>query len=125
MARTRKPSSEQMKEPRVQMELDRLMTLFNGEAGTDRNKLDFVQRQIEQLAWYNISIADLQKQIDQAGTLISYDNGGGQSGVRVNPDLKTLMEYQKATTAIVKTLIPIVPANYRSSTEDLAAFKMA
>ena len=70
-------------------------------------------------------IEDLQKQIDQAGTLISYDNGGGQSGVRVNPDLKTLMEYQKATTAIVKTLIPIVPANYRSSTEDLATFKMA
>ncbi len=78
--------------------------------GVDENKRDFVQRHIEQLAWYNISIADLQAKVDQFGTLVMYDNGGGQSGVKPNPDVKTLLDYQKCCNTIIRTLIPLVPA---------------
>lgn len=94
------------KQRKIKHEVSRLKALF---VGVDPNKLDFVQRQIEQLGWYNIAIRELQEKIEQSGTLISYDNGGGQSGVRATPDLKTLMDYQKATNTIVRTLIPLVP----------------
>jgi len=91
---------------RVAEELERLQETFKG---IDGNKHDFVQRHIEQLAWYNVSIADLQAKVDQTGTMISYDNGGGQSGERANPDIKTLMDYQKVCNTIFRTLISLVP----------------
>ena len=91
---------------RVQTELERLAELFRD---VDENKRDFVQRHIEQLAWYNVSIIDLQAKVDQWGTLIEYNNGGNQTGVKPNPDLKTLMDIQKITNTIMRTLIPLVP----------------
>ena len=118
------PSQSQLKEPRIKAELDRLNDLFSSSQGIDQNKLDFIQRQIEQLAWYNVSIADLQKKIDHWGTLITYDNGGGQSGVKTNPDLKTLIDYQKAATAIVKTLMPFVPVKSNRHKSELDQFRI-
>ena len=100
------PAMDPNKAERVKDELQRVSDLFKD---IDENKRNFVQRQIEQLAWLNISIMDLQARIDQFGTLVAYDNGGGQSGVRANPDLKTLNDYQKLATAITRTLNSVVP----------------
>lgn len=102
---------------RVQQELDHLDEIFQD---VDANKRDFVQRHIEQLAWYYVSIADLQAKVDQWGTLVSYDNGGGQTGIKPNPDVKTLLDYQKACNTIVRTLISLVPNRKRDG--KLAAF---
>lgn len=94
------------KTERVSIELKRLSDLFEG---VKENRKDFIQRQLEQLAWLNISIVDLQEKIDRFGTLVMYDNGGGQSGVKPNPDLKTLIDYQKLANTIVRTLNNIIP----------------
>ena len=99
-------TQEPEKQGRLQAELDRLQAIFSG---IDENQKDFVQRQIEQLAWYNVSIAELQAQIDEQGTVIKYDRGSGQSGQRVNPDIKTMLDYQKCCNTIVRTLIRAVP----------------
>lgn len=104
------------KAARVQAELEHLEEIFQG---IDENKRDFVQRHIEQLAWYNISIADLQAKVDKFGTLVMYDNGGGQSGVKPNPDVKTLLDYQKTTNTIVRTLISLVPQKKTGSKLDI------
>lgn len=97
---------------RVQLELDRLGEIFKD---IDANKRDFVQRHIEQLAWYNVSIADLQEKVDQWGTLVAYDNGGGQSGIKPNPDVKTLLDYQKCCNTIIRTLLSLVPNDVSGS----------
>ena len=99
---------------RVQKELKYLEDIFRD---VDQNKRDFVQRHIEQLAWYFVSIADLQAKVDKWGTLVSYDNGGGQSGVKPNPDVKTLLDYQKCCNTIVRTLIALVPEGCRKRDE--------
>lgn len=104
---------------RVQKELDLLEEIFSE---IDPNKRDFVQRHIEQLAWYFVSIADLQAKVDQWGTLVTYDNGGGQSGIKPNPDVKTLLDYQKCCNTIIRTLIPLVP--YKSTGNKLQDFLM-
>ena len=38
---------------------------------------------------------ELKEKVDNDGTTVEYNNGGGQSGVRDNPDVKTLIAYQK------------------------------
>ena len=120
MPQNRSPAKPE--EQRVKSELRRLNKIFNTKAGIDKNKLEFVKRQIEQLAWYNVAIEDLQKKIDECGTILSYNNGGGQSGSRQNPDLKTMNDYQKAAISIVKTLLPIVPEKHETG-GDLDAFR--
>ena len=94
------------KTERVSIELKRLSDLFEG---VEESRKDFIRRQLEQLAWLNISIADLQERVDRFGTLVMYDNGGGQSGVKPNPDLKTLIDYQKLANTIVRTLNSVIP----------------
>ena len=106
----------------IKKELKYLAEIFSDIAD---NKRDFVQRQIEQLAWYYVSIADLQAKVDQNGTTVKYDNGGGQNGTRTNPDIKTLMDYQKACNTIVRTLISLIPDGTSSKHRDLDSFRLA
>ncbi len=103
---TMPPGTDPNKARKIKKELRRLETLFEG---IEENRRDFIQRQLEQLAWLNISIIELQGKVDRFGTLVQYDNGGGQSGVSPNPDLKTLIAYQKQATTIVRTLNSIIP----------------
>lgn len=109
------------KQRMIKAEISRLIDLFKG---VDQNKLDFVQRQISQLAWFNINIQELQEKIDKSGTVIMYDNGGGQSGYKQNPDLKTLIEYQKLSNAIVRNLIPIIPPGMKKEMNELSKFRL-
>lgn len=106
---------------KVETELKHLSDIFKD---IDENKRDFVQRHIEQLAWYYVSIAELQARIDKAGTVTTYNNGGGQTGTKTNPDIKTLMDYQKACNTIVRTLIPLVPAGKSAGQRDLDKFRL-
>lgn len=99
-----------MSDRRITTENKRLLALF---AGVDENKLDFVREQIRQLSWYNIRIQELHKAIEETGTKESYQNGREQSGNHANPDLKTLIDLQKLTNAIVKVLLPLVPEKYK------------
>ena len=91
---------------RVTVEYKRLMALFDG---ADENKMAFIRNNVQQLAWYNIQISDLQKAIDETGTKEQYQNGREQSGNHTNPDLRALVELQKLANAIVKVLLPLVP----------------
>ena len=81
----------------------------------DENTFEFVEHQIDNLAWLNISARDLKQSIDECGTISEYNNGGGQSGLRENPDVKTLIAYQKNILAITKQLLDLVPASTKKS----------
>ena len=97
---------------KINAENKRLMSLFEN---ADPNRIDFIRNQVQQLAWLNVNIAELQEKINQVRTLVEYDNGGGQSGIRTNPDVKTLTDYQKLSNAIIRNLLPLVPSQGKRS----------
>ena len=118
-----KPKPEKKPKPKsylVNKERRRLLKLFEG---IDENKKDFVKEQVTNLAWYTVSVKILQERIDEYGTMIRYDNGGGQSGYKENPDVKTMLGYQKNVNDITRQLTDLVPAKRKESR--LAAFARA
>ncbi len=111
---------EPTKDELIREEELRLLDLFKE---ANPNKLDFVREQVKQLAFFNVSIKELQDKINQWGTLIQYDNGGGQTGVKPNPDVKTLTDYQKLTNGIFSKLLAILPDRHEDGGK-LANFRV-
>lgn len=103
------------REDRINLEKEKLMTVFKE---IDANKLEFVSNQIDDLAWLIVSCDELKEKINKTGTVIKYNNGGGQSGVKDNPDVKTLIAYQKNKIAITKQLIELVPVKSKSRLQE-------
>lgn len=100
------------KEISIKKEKNRIKKIFKE---IDENKLKFCMTLIDRLAWLNVSVKELEQSIDRDGTTILYDNGGGQSGVKDNPNVKTLIQYTKNITTITKQLVDLVPASKKKS----------
>lgn len=103
------------KEMLIKKEKNKLKKIFKE---IDENKLKFVMTLIDRLAWLNVSVKELEDNIDKNGTTIPYDNGGGQSGIKDNPDVKTLIQYTRNITTITKQLVDLVPADRKESKLD-------
>ena len=108
-----------MQDRKVKAEFDRLMALFDG---VDPNKVDFCREHVRQLAWYNVRIRELQKNLDDHGITIEFQNGRNQHGLQSNPDLRALIDLQKLTNAMIRTLLPLVPEGRRGLSK-LDAFR--
>lgn len=100
------------KEKAIKKEKNKLKKIFKD---IDKNKLDFVMTLIDRLAWLNVSVKELEEIIDEEGTMIEYNNGGGQRGMKDNPNVKTLINYTKNISTITKQLVDLVPPNKQKS----------
>lgn len=102
----------------VEQERARLMELF---ATADPNKLDFIRDAVQQLAWLNVSIQELQRDIDEIGPVVPYQNGREQSGLQANPSCKLLTDFQKLSNTTFRALLPVLPEK-KAGPGKLAAF---
>ena len=89
------------KDQGVAVEVERLQGLFSGNSDTEKA---YIEKQVNQLAWYNVSISDLQMAIDRDGSMVEYPISATLTGTRRNPDIETLVAYQKLATGIAKNL---------------------
>lgn len=103
------------KEKAIKMEKSRLKKIFKD---IDPNKLDFVNKLIDRLAWLNVTTKQLEEEIDREGITIHYDNGGGQHGTKDNPKVKTHTNFTKNISAISKMLFDLVPPSKKNSKID-------
>ena len=99
------------KAAKVEQVRARLMVLFTA---ADPNKLDFISDAVQQLAWLNVSIQELQKDIDKNGPVIPYQNGETQKGLQQNPSCKLLTDFQKLSNTTFRALLPVLPDKTRS-----------
>lgn len=105
------------KDRRVKNEIARIESLFT----VTETERTFIAEQIRQLAWYNVSIKDLQRDIDKAGSIVDYCNGSAQYGTRKNPDIDTLIQYQKQSIAISSALAKFLKCDDSQKGGKLAA----
>lgn len=71
-------------ESRKNKERNRIKRLMK-EAGAEEWKIKLYQQVIENTAWMAVKLEDTIAVIKNSEIAISYNNGGGQSGVRQNP----------------------------------------
>ena len=97
---------------RIAAEKKRLTKIFKP---MGKDKLAAAKASIDQMSYLAVTIQDLQHDIDVMGTLIQYDNGGGQTGVKSNPDTLLLSRYISNYNAIARTLLAQIPAGEKST----------
>ena len=107
--------SDPDKAARVEQERARLMELFTG---ADPNKLDFIRDAVQQLAWLNVSIQELQSDIDENGPIVPYQNGQTQKGLQRNPACQLLVDLQKLSNTTFRALLPVLPDEPKSTALD-------
>lgn len=71
-------------ESRKNKERNRIKRLMK-EAGAEEWKIKLYQQVIENTAWMAVKLEDTIAVIKNSEITISYNNGGGQSGIRQNP----------------------------------------
>lgn len=71
-------------ESRKNKERNRIKRLMK-EAGAEEWKIKLYQQVIENTAWMAVKLEDTIAVIKNSEIAISYNNGGGQSGIRQNP----------------------------------------
>ena len=90
----------------VQAERERLGLIF---AGAAQNAKDFISESLDRLAWLAVSIRELQKSVDENGTMLPYSNGPNQTGWRKSPDVETLIAYEKLSNSLITPLLKVLP----------------
>lgn len=72
----------------------------------ERKLLDSV---IENTAWMKVKLDDARKSIKESQICISYDNGGGQKGIRENPLFKGYESLFKSYMTGMKQIMDCLP----------------
>ena len=97
---------EQTKEQKTKKEISRIKRALRD---LDKNKLSIVEPLIKTAAFTAVSLAELEKTINEEGFVVEYKNGENQYGTKQSDEVKTLIALQKNLTAAVKALADIAP----------------
>lgn len=92
---------------RVQKERRRIVNILKA-AGVAEHEIKIRDPMIENVAWMKIKLDDSRDAIKTSKIVISYDNGGGQKGIRENPLFKGYenlwRSYMNGMSAILEAL---------------------
>lgn len=75
---------------------------------------------IARIAYLAAYLDELQEQTTKEGVVVKYDNGGGQTGIRVHPAVQVYTQYHKDLTASLKQLREFMPED--AGTDELVKF---
>lgn len=100
-------NDEEIKE-RAEEEYNRLYDLLR-EAGVAEKRILVIEPIIQNTAWMKIKLDDAQKTIKDSQIVISYDNGGGQKGIRENPLFKGYEALWKAYMQGMSVILDRLP----------------
>lgn len=93
-------------EERIIKEKDRLMSIFST---LDENELQVAEGLIDQVCFMFVILEDLQKAIDQNGSVGEYKNGKDQFGTKQSAELQAYNQTLRSYNAVMAKLLKIVP----------------
>lgn len=92
-------------------EIERLKELML-EFGVSENKIKIMHPVIENTAWMKVKLDEAREVVRDSSVVISYDNGGGQKGIRENPIFKGYESLWKSYMQGMKQIIDTIPQEH-------------
>ena len=89
-------------------EIRRLKNLLK-RSGIDKNKINLLMPVIENTAWMKVKLDEARELIKDSSIAISYDNGGGQKGIRENPIFKGYESLWKSYMSGLNVILNSLP----------------
>jgi hypothetical protein len=93
---------------RAEEEQNRIIELLN-EVGISAKKMKLLEPIVLNTAWMKAKLDDAREAIKNSNIVISYDNGGGQKGLRENPLFKGYESLFKSYMSGMKQILDILP----------------
>lgn len=95
---------------RAQNEQDRLRAILT-ENGVSAERLQGLETIIENTAWMKVKLDDSREAIKNSQIVVSYDNGGGQRGIRENPLFRGYEALWKSYMVGMRTILDSLDAD--------------
>lgn len=95
-------------EKRAGRERARIVRLIRA-SGVEEDVIALARPVIENTAWMAVKLDDARQTIAESHVAISYDNGGGQRGIRENPLFRGYEALWKSYIAGVRQIIELMP----------------
>jgi len=93
---------------RAEEEQNRIIELLN-EVGISAKKMKLLEPIVLNTAWMKVKLDDAREAIKNSNIVISYDNGGGQKGIRENPLFKGYESLWKAYMQGMSKIVECLP----------------
>ena len=93
---------------RAEEEQNRIIELLN-EVGISSKKMKLLEPIVLNTAWMKVKLDDAREAIKNSNIVISYDNGGGQKGIRENPLFKGYESLWRSYMAGMAKLLESLP----------------
>lgn len=94
---------------RAEEEQNRILDILN-EVGVSDKRLKLLAPVILNTSWMKAKLDDAREAIKNSNIVISYDNGGGQKGIRENPLFKGYESLFKSYMSGMNRIIDCLPA---------------
>ena len=94
---------------RAEEEQNRILDILN-EVGVSDKRLNLLAPVILNTSWMKAKLDDAREAIKNSNIVISYDNGGGQKGIRENPLFKGYESLFKSYMSGMNRIIDCLPA---------------
>ena len=101
---------------RAKTEKNKIVRLLKA-AGIDEKTLKLLASTIENTAMLKAKLDDAQKTIQDENIVSEYDNGGGQSGTRINPAFTAYTTLYKTYCAGMKIILDAMPKQAEAKKE--------
>lgn len=105
---------------RAKTEKNKITRLLKA-AGTDEKTLKLLASTISNTAMLKAKLDDAMETIEEEDIVSEYDNGGGQSGTRINPAFTAYTSLYKSYCAGMKIILDAMPKQAASQKKELEA----
>lgn len=96
-------------EKQAKKEINRLKRILL-DSGISDNRIKLLMPVIENTAWMKIKLDEAREVVRESSVVISYDNGGGQKGLRENPIFKGYESLWKSYMSGMNVILNSLPA---------------
>lgn len=83
-----------------------------------KKKIDYLEPVIDEVAFMRVKLVETHHDLEKMDVAIPYDNGGGQTGIRENPQFKAYEALLKSYLMALDRIIAVLPKDVQENIDE-------